>query len=99
MTWVAELRARAAALHRRIVFPECADDRTRRAIAVLAAQRIVEPVAVLDPSSPDSHGAVRALGVEVRDAGADPHADETAAALLRQRRTKGMDDAQAATLA
>ena len=64
MTFLSDVQARAASRVRRIVFPETADDRTRAAIAELKRRRIVVPIAVLDPRFPDTHDAVRALGVE-----------------------------------
>ena len=59
--WIDGIRARAARAPRRIVFPETADERTLAAVATLAAQRIVEPVLVLDPAAPESHQRVRDL--------------------------------------
>jgi phosphate acetyltransferase len=46
MTFLDEVRARAAARPRRIVFPESNDERTQRAVAELARLRIVEPLVV-----------------------------------------------------
>src|SRR5439155_8671332 len=46
MTFLDEVRARAAARPRRIVFPESDDERTQRAIAELERLRIVEPLLV-----------------------------------------------------
>ena len=48
-SFVDTLRARAAATRPRVVFPESADERTRDAVRRLHAERIVEPVVVLDP--------------------------------------------------
>src|SRR5947209_13914306 len=90
MTFLNDVRVRAAAAQRRIVFPETADDRTRAAIATLKAQRIVEPIAVLDPKAPASHGAVRALGVETLDPAHDPFAERAADLLLARRSSKGL---------
>jgi phosphate acetyltransferase len=85
MTFLADVHARAAASVRRIVFPEAHDERTRAAIVELHRQRIVEPILVLDPAMPDTHAAIHALGLEVRDPGADDLA-ERAVARLRERR-------------
>lgn len=90
MTFLADIRARAAAHPRRIVFPETADERTRAAIAELARLRIVQPIAVLDPAAPASHAAVRALGVEVRDPARDPLTPAAADALFQRRKAKGL---------
>jgi phosphate acetyltransferase len=67
MTFLAELHSRAAAAARRIVFPESADERTRAAVVELARRGIVRPIFVLDPAAPETHDAVRALGVDVID--------------------------------
>jgi phosphate acetyltransferase len=85
MTFLADVHARAAASVRRIVFPEAHDERTRAAVIELHRRRIVEPILVLDPAMPDTHAAIRALGLEVRDPEADDFA-ERAAARLRERR-------------
>lgn len=98
MTFLEKTRVRAAALGRRIVFPECADERTRTAIAALRDQGIVHPVVVLDPECADTHDAARALGVEVRDPAADARAADVAALLLERRRGKGMTEAQSTRL-
>jgi phosphate acetyltransferase len=98
MTFLADVQARAAADVRRIIFPETADERTRDAIAELARRRIVEPIAVLDPAAPESHAAVRALGVEVRDPQTDPGAAALADALFERRRSKGLTKESATQL-
>ena len=65
MTFTDELRRRAGAAPRRIVFPESADGRIVEAVRVLREQRIAHPVLVLDPSHPETHAAIEGLGVEV----------------------------------
>lgn len=95
MDFLGDLQARAAARVRRIVFPETADERTRQAIAELRRRGIVEPVAILDPSAPATHDAVRALGVEIRDPASDRFAAEAAAALYERRGSKGLTKDQA----
>lgn len=95
MSFLADLQARAAARMRRIVFPETADERTRAAIAELRRRRIVEPIAILDPAAPETHSAVRALGVEVRDPSADPFTAEAAARLYERRGAKGLTKGEA----
>jgi phosphate acetyltransferase len=98
MTFLAGVHRRAAAGLRRIVFPESADERTRSAIGELALRRIVEPVVVLDPAAPETHDAVRALGIEVRD----PRYDElTSGAIDRlhaRRAGRGLTRTQARDL-
>jgi phosphate acetyltransferase len=94
-TFVELLRARAAQRRRRIVFPESADVRIRSAIEVLARERIVEPVVVLDPAAPDTHGAALALGVETVDPLRDPRAQRTVQVLVERRGAKGLTEAAA----
>jgi len=65
MSFIDDLRRRAAARPRRVAFPESADVRIVEAVHVLREQRIVEPVLVLDPARPETHGTIEALGVEV----------------------------------
>jgi len=95
MTFLADIRTRAAAHPRRIVFPETADERTRDAIAELTRLRIVEPIAVLDPAAPDTHDAVRQLAVEVRDPASDALTTPAAERLLARRGGKGLTKEQA----
>jgi len=90
MSFLAGVQARAAASVRRIAFAESADERTREAVRELARRRVVQPVVVLDPRSPDTHDDVRRLGVEVRDPLTDPLADVAANRLFEARRGKGL---------
>ncbi|MGA9836065.1 MAG: phosphate acyltransferase [Gemmatimonadaceae bacterium] len=99
MSFLADVRARAAALHRRVIFPETADARTLEAVRALKAQAVVVPLAVLDPAAPASHAAVRALGVEVVDPSADARVDQIAHLLYAARHEKGMTEGEAARLA
>jgi phosphate acetyltransferase len=92
------VQARASAAVRRIVFPESADERTRVAIAELARRRIVEPIVVLDPAAPETHAAVRALGVEVRDPLSESLASVAAERLFAERSSKGLTKEQATAL-
>ncbi len=99
MSFLDDVRTRAAAHRRRIVFPETADRRTRDAVAQLARLGIVDPVVVLDPSHPETHADVRALNVETLDPTRDPRSDQVSAALYDARREKGMTERQACELA
>jgi phosphate acetyltransferase len=90
VAFLGDVRTRAAATLRRIVFAESADERTIAAVAELARARIVEPIIVLDPTAPKSHGEVRALGVSVRDPANDPLTADAAARLFESRRAKGL---------
>ncbi len=93
------VRAKAARTPRRIVFPESADLRVRSAVTVLARERIVEPILVLDPAAPDTHAAVHALGVETVDPLTDARRPRTIADLLAARARKGLTAAAAADVA
>ncbi len=95
MSFLVDVQARAAARPRRVVFPESADPRTLAAVAELARRQVVEPIVVLDPEHPESHEAVRALGVTVRDPRADPLADRAADQLFAARRAKGLTNDEA----
>lgn len=64
MSFLAELRARAAAKRRRVAFPESGDPRTLDAVRQLTAGGIVVPVLVLDPADPASHARASQAGVE-----------------------------------
>jgi phosphate acetyltransferase len=92
------VRARAAKTPRRVVFPESADPRTLEAVRILKAERIVEPILVLDPSAPDSHAAARSLTVECIDPRQDKRASALAAHLVESRRRKGLTPADAEEL-
>ena len=95
MSFLAQLLERAAAHRRRIIFPESADPRTLAAVRTLAAERIVDPVLVLDPAQPDTHAAVRALGLETVDPTTDPRRVAIASALERGRKRKGIPASEA----
>ncbi len=99
MSFLADVRSRAAALHKRVVFPETADARTLEAVRALKAHGVVVPCAVLDPAAPESHAAVRGLGVDIVDPLNDPRAEQIAQWLYAARHDRGMTEAEAARLA
>jgi phosphate acetyltransferase len=88
--FLASVRTRASAQLRRLVFPESADPRTLEAVAALHAQRIVEPVLVLDPRAPQSHPAARAVGVDCINPDDDRRRADVASTLMQLRSRKGM---------
>ena len=95
MDFLSDVRRRASARRKRIVFPESADERTIAAVQVLLRDRIVHPVLVLDPARPQSHAAARASGAEIVDP-ADPSREAAVAgALLDRRRAKGLTESDA----
>lgn len=95
MSFLARLRARAAASPKRLAFAESSDPRVQEAVRRLHQERIARPVLILDPADPASHAAVRAIGVPVVDPGSDPRARILAEALFARRSASGMT-AQAA---
>lgn len=102
MSFLDEVRIRASATRRRVAFPESADERTLRAVAELARQRVVAPVLILDPERPDTHAAARALardGVEIIEIERDPRTDQASAQLIAARGAKGLSDERARELA
>ena len=99
MTFLEQVRTRASASTRTLVFPESADPRTLAAVAELARQRVVAPVLVLDPGVPETHVAARTVGVPVVDPAVDVRADRVAEDLLTVRGDKGLTPERAAALA
>ncbi len=91
-------RARAAALGRRIAFPESSDERTIDAVRTLRASRIVEPWLILDPEYPAGHAVARATGARCILA-TNEMVRRTASALLDARGAKGLSAAEAGSLA
>ncbi|HET9424990.1 MAG TPA: phosphate acetyltransferase [Gemmatimonadaceae bacterium] len=99
MTFIAGVRARAAAIRRRIVFPEAGDPRTLDAVRALTEMRIVEPVLITREPGADLRRTIASLDAEMIDA-ADPAVMErTVDALLAARSAKGMTREKAVALA
>ncbi len=99
MTFLEQVRTRASASRRRLVFPESADPRTLAAVADAVRLRIVEPVLVLDPAAPEMHAAAAVTGATLIDPLTDPRRDAVVDALLAARQRKGLTPARAAELA
>ncbi len=99
MTFLEQVRTRASASRRRLVFPESADPRTLAAVAEAVRLRIVEPVLVLDPAAPEMHAAAAVTGATLIDPLTDPRRDAVVDALLAARQRKGLTPARAAELA
>ena len=93
--FIDRLRARAAREPKRIVFPESADVRVRTAVQLLARERIVEPIVILDPAAPETYPAIEALGVETIDPMSDERRARTTADLYARRGKKGLTKAAA----
>jgi phosphate acetyltransferase len=87
MSFVADVRLRATSRPRRIVFPEGAEERTLAAARILAAERLVEPILIVDAESAE---ALRADGFEVVVPAADLRRERLGGILWERRRAKGM---------
>lgn len=99
MSFTDDLRRRAAALRRRIAFPECGDERTRTAMHRLKSLGIVEPVAVLPADSDDLRRAFAEAGISCIAPDADPRLTAVTDLLLLRRAPKGLTAAAAELLA
>lgn len=88
MSFLAAIRTRAQARRRRILFPECGDERVLSAVRSLIQARLVDPVLVGSPGA-------GAPDCEVLDPTHPSLVAEVAAELLRQRGEKGLTAAQA----
>lgn len=95
MSFLAELRARAAAAPRRLVFPEGSDERTLEAVARIAREGLAHPVVVGGEETAAALESLGARGVEVADPGHDPRRPALAALLHRRRAAKGMTEEEA----
>ncbi|CAN5184011.1 phosphate acetyltransferase [soil metagenome] len=62
MSFLRELRARAAATPRRVVFPESADARIIEAVRLLHADGIVRPILILESAEPEAVRVARETG-------------------------------------
>ena len=71
--FLADVRSRAARAARTIVFPESGDARTLEAVRTLLADRIVEPILVLEPG----HRPPRIGGVQMIDPSQDPRREQS----------------------
>jgi phosphate acetyltransferase len=71
--FLADVRSRAAQSARTIVFPESGDPRTLEAVRILAAERIVDPILILEPGQ----RSPRIRGVHAVDPASDPRHDQS----------------------
>ncbi|HET7586098.1 MAG TPA: phosphate acetyltransferase [Gemmatimonadaceae bacterium] len=104
MSFVADIRRRAAERGRRIVFPESGDARTLAAVRVLAEERIVQPVLVVDDAiatTPERRAldALRELGATEVHPRSDARLPLVVERLLRRRAAKGLAREEAERLA
>lgn len=94
MDFVASLRARAARLNRRIIFPEGDDPRVVEAAQRLAQAGIVRPVLAGSGRPPNA-----AAGVEYVEPRTDSRRHDVRDLLLARRATKGLTESEATELA
>jgi phosphate acetyltransferase len=99
VTFLEQVRTRASASRRRLVFPESADPRTLAAVAELARLQIVDPLIVLDPAAPETHRAARVTGAALVDPVSDQRRAAVERELLAARGHKGLTPERAAELA
>lgn len=103
MSFLEQLRTRAAVTPRSIVFPESADPRTQAAVRALAKERVVNPVLVLDPAAPAATPELERLAaeldVEIVDPATDARGTWVVDELVRLRGAKGLTAEKAKALA
>lgn len=95
-TFVHDLLRRAAERPRRLVFPESSDARVLDAVRRLAAEGIVHPVLVRDPTLSASDAPLPDL--EVIDPARDARVERAAMHLFDRRAAKGMTEDEALSL-
>jgi phosphate acetyltransferase len=98
MTFLEQLRARAGARRRRIVFPESHDARTVAAVREITKLKLLDPVLIVDSAGRMPDGIAN-LGAEIVDLDRHAAIDRIAALMLERRRAKGLTEEQALTLA
>ena len=98
MTFIDQVRARAAAAARRIVFPESDDQRTLDAVRTLRDERIVQPTLVL-AGRDDARRRALALGMPAIDPATDERRTRIAEHILSRRARRGVTRDAAVQLA
>lgn len=93
--FLADVRVRASRATRTIVFPESGDPRTLEAVRVLAEERIVEPILVLEPGQRPP----RIRGVHAVDPSKDPRHDQAVEFLATSPRAAKLSPADVRKLA
>ena len=99
MSFIAELRSRAAAANSRIIFPESGDGRTLAAVRSLMALGIVRPTLVLPRGDEQARSAASALGAPCLDPYTDPRRERVAHLLWERRSHRGLTAVEADALA
>ena len=99
MSFLEQLRVRAARLGARIAFSEAADPRILEAAAQLEREGVATPVLVLDPAAKPGQAAAIASGLECIDPSTDPRAETLTALLVKIRSKQNLSAEDAARLA
>jgi phosphate acetyltransferase len=99
VSFVAQLRSRAAVARRRIVFPESGDDRVLHAVRAIRELGVAEPLLVVAPGEGSGGEAARATGARCIDPLTDPRRQAVARWLLERRGSRGLTGAAAEALA
>jgi phosphate acetyltransferase len=94
--FLASLRERAAKAPQRLAFPEGDDARVQEAVRRIAGEGIAHPLLVLDPGRPETHDAVRRIGLPVVNPADDPRREVIAKTIFTRRARSGVTSARAA---
>jgi phosphate acetyltransferase len=95
VTFLATLRARAAATPQRLALAEADDHRVQDAARRLRDEGIADPVLVLDPAKPATHAGIAALGLPVVNPAEDPRTAAVADVIYQRRGKAGVTRKQA----
>jgi phosphate acetyltransferase len=98
MSFLEDVRTRAAAKRRRVVFPESTDDRVVEAVVEITKLKLADAVLVIDPQRRETEAAARAAGVETLDPSTHSLAAVAAERLFAARKHKGMTEETAMAL-
>ncbi|HET7621371.1 MAG TPA: phosphate acetyltransferase [Gemmatimonadaceae bacterium] len=99
MSFVAQLRSRAAAQRRLVAFPESSDGRVLHAVRALRESGIVDPVLVVPAGEGGAREAALATGARCIDPLTDPRYPAVVEWLLARRSSRGLTREAAQALA
>lgn len=99
MSFVAELRSRAAAARKRIVFPESGDDRVLHAVRTIVELGMAEPMLVVAAGEGAGNERARATGAQCLDPLTDPRRPAVVRWLFDRRGSRGLTMAATEALA
>jgi phosphate acetyltransferase len=99
VSFVAQLRSRAAAQRRRVAFPESGDDRVLHAVRSLRELGIVDPLLVVPAGEGGAREAALATGAQCIDPLTDPRRAAVVDWLLARRSSRGLTQEAAQALA